>query len=309
MSDMPLIFMTTLLFNFNLKANILNIGDVSPKVIYGADNRYEVDHYPNELFREKARSVAIKISKKKITPSLTEEGYFNFFKYTLALNNPNICPDEKYLTQFTPGDCTGFLITKNRILTAGHCIFTDADCENNAWVFDFNENTDKFEKKNVYNCKKIIAHNYQYTKKKILDYTIIELDRPTDRNSLKLRHNGFVNKGTPLVVIGHPLGLPMKIADNALVRTPFDGDESEHPIQNFLRRRYFFTSDIDTFSGNSGSPVFNNLTGIVEGMLIQGADDFSYNDEKGCIEIIKLNNTDNDAQEKILRINAIPELK
>ena len=46
---------------------------------------------------------------------------------------------------------------------------------------------------------------------------------------------------TPLVVIGHPSGLPTKIADGAWVRN----NESE----------YYFVTNLDTFGGNSGSAV------------------------------------------------------
>jgi hypothetical protein len=56
-----------------------------------------------------------------------------------------------------------------------------------------------------------------------------------------------------LHIIGHPKGLPLKIAGNAVV------------TKQFTDRT--FRSSLDNFKGNSGSPVFNSITHEVEGLL------------------------------------------
>jgi len=61
-------------------------------------------------------------------------------------------------------------------------------------------------------------------------------------------------------VIGHPVGLPVKVAGDAKVR-----DASP---------RYFVMTDLDTFGGNSGSAVFNAKTKLIEGILVRGGTDF-----------------------------------
>jgi V8-like Glu-specific endopeptidase len=100
------------------------------------------------------------------------------------------------------------------------------------------------------------------------DYAFIELDRKVnDRQPLKVRKTGKISKGASLVVIGHPTGLPTKIADGANVRT--------------LQGK-FFVANLDTFGGNSGSAVFNAETEEVEGILVRGETDYVYNSSLGC---------------------------
>jgi hypothetical protein len=65
-------------------------------------------------------------------------------------------------------------------------------------------------------------------------------------------------------VVGHPSGLPVTIAGGATVQ---------------LHRQTFFQADLDTYQGNSGSPVFNGdrlRAGelFVEGILVRGEVDF-----------------------------------
>ncbi len=64
----------------------------------------------------------------------------------------------------------------------------------------------------------------------------------------------------PVFVLGHPSGLPTKFADGANVR-----DNSLAPS---------FLANLDTYGGNSGSPVFNAQTREVEGILARGEADF-----------------------------------
>ena len=59
----------------------------------------------------------------------------------------------------------------------------------------------------------------------------------------------------------------MKIADGAWVR------KNTNPV--------FFQTNLDAFGGNSGSPVLNSETGEVEGILVRGEIDYSY-DSRGC---------------------------
>ncbi len=70
-----------------------------------------------------------------------------------------------------------------------------------------------------------------------------------------------------LVVIGRPSGLPTKVADGAQVRSVND---------------VFLVANLDTYGGNSGSAVFNAVTGVVEGILVRGDTDYVYNAQLGC---------------------------
>lgn len=72
---------------------------------------------------------------------------------------------------------------------------------------------------------------------------------------------------TPLVVVGTPSGIPMKVGSGR-VR---GGDD--------LR---LFT-DLDIFGGNSGSPVFNRETGLIEGIHVcSEPGNYQRDDERSC---------------------------
>ena len=70
---------------------------------------------------------------------------------------------------------------------------------------------------------------------------------------------GEIQVGEPLCLIGHPWGLPTKVSHTAEVLKN-DG-------------LTWFMANLDSFEGNSGSAVFNELTGEVEGILVRGKPD------------------------------------
>ncbi len=277
-------------------------------LIYGADDRYEVNEYANPLFIEKARSVALKVSARKLSENREDPTLINFNTRKLKQVVPQICSDERFVDQVSLGDCSGFLISPNKLITAGHCITSEQECLSNKWVFDFKADTKVIKKSNVYSCKKVIAQKYIYNKIQVNDFAVIELDRPVfGRAPLEYRKKGFVDHETPLVVIGHPLGLPMKITDGGRV-AGLNNIEKETTFRSVFLRRNYFTANLDTFAGNSGSPVLNYETGKVEGILIQGADDFIFNQDRGCSESRHLSNDALNTYEKVMRINHVPGL-
>ena len=83
----------------------------------------------------------------------------------------------------------------------------------------------------------------------------------------EIRKSGGVEVGEDLVVIGHPTGLPTKIADGANVRR---------------RAGTYFVANLDTYGGNSGSAVFNANTGVVEGILVRGETDYRRDYRRNC---------------------------
>ena len=77
---------------------------------------------------------------------------------------------------------------------------------------------------------------------------------------VRLRRQGKVADDEKVYVLGHPSGLPLKYAPGAQVRGNDDPS--------------FFVANLDTYGGNSGSPVFNERTGEVEGILVRGETDY-----------------------------------
>jgi hypothetical protein len=154
------------------------------------------------------------------------------------------------------------------VLTAGHCIPKQKSCNEAALVFGFAYGTPGAEvaraaREDVYACRKLIAGG----KDSDLDFALIELDRDvTGRAPLLAQEHPDYRAGHPLAMIGHSEGLPAKLADQAVIRSnPRRIQESDDDT---------FESDLTSFTGNSGSPVFDALSGRVLGILVAGENDY-----------------------------------
>ncbi len=239
----------------------------SNKVIYGIDNRVDVFESTSSKFVKLSKSTAAMVLNYKIKPINSYEVELS----GMTLEDSGVCKSEKFSQQPTVANCSGFLVDKNKLVTAGHCIEDATDCANNSWVFDYKvDYSDQgkviVDKSKVYKCKKIISRDLNTTTKN--DYALIELEEVvTDREPLKFRKTGKAKVGDKLVVIGHPSGLPSKIADGAKIRSTGS---------------VFFNANLDTYGGNSGSAVFNATTGVIEGILVRGDQDYKWDSALGC---------------------------
>jgi len=239
--------------------------DKQLKVIYGDDNRLDVFESPNEAYVTLSRSTAAMVPNSNVRVQGNES----------VLNGPTMvsrgfCADERFSHQITAAMCSGFLVGDKYLVTAGHCITSESDCASNKWVFDYKvddagQSGVTVANSSVYSCKRIISRSLDRLSQD--DYAYIELDRAvTDRAPLTFRKTGSIRAGDEILVIGHPTGLPTKITDGAKVRA--------------LKGK-FFTANLDTYGGNSGSAVFNATTGVVEGILVRGENDY-ISDSRGC---------------------------
>jgi len=242
-------------------------GTKTTKVIYGTDNRVDVFESSNTLFKKLAKSTAAMIPSHKVED-------LNAYEVKLAGNTlaeRGMCKSERFADQPTTADCSGFLVGKDLLVTAGHCMKSDSDCASNKWVFDYKveysgQSEVVVQKTSVYECESILSQSLDSGSQN--DYALIKLKKEvTGRSPLKYRTSGTAQVGDKLVVIGHPTGLPTKIADGASVRSIGS---------------VFFTANLDTYGGNSGSAVFNAGTGMIEGILVRGDTDYIYDAAQGC---------------------------
>jgi len=187
-------------------------------VIYGEDNRKDVFESTDSALVELSKSTAAMISSDKLK-SLNGDIVIS----AQTLESRGICAKERFSKQISAANCSGFLVAPNILVTAGHCIKSEYDCATYKWVFDFKvDHADQGDvqvpKNYVYSCKKMISRTLDQMSKD--DYAVIELDKKvTDRRPLTFRKSGKISKGSSLAVIGHPTGLPTKIADGAKVRS------------------------------------------------------------------------------------------
>ena len=232
------------------------------RVIYGVDNRSEAANYPDARVRELSRSVAGRFRRADV--SLVSGG-ISFRQQTLV-DTRNVCSSEPFANEYSLAECTGFLVGDDTLVTAGHCVVNQSDCADHVWVFDYIQGHDSASRPTIFGCMAVLAQS-----RNILDdYAVIKLDHKVEgRKPLTLRTSGEIDTAADLLVIGHPLGLPLKITDEGSVRS-------------VEKDKNFFTAELDTYGGNSGAPVINLATLQVEGVLIRGDHDFEMRADLSC---------------------------
>ncbi len=262
---------TLFLFSANSFAN-----DISTRVIYGEDDRKDLYEIKDSNLIESARSTAVLVYEDQL---IDKGNYYDTVTETFK-DALGLCPTEPFAHQYSTGFCSGFLVDNKTLVTAGHCVRSESKCKSTAFAFDFatkdknDPGPTQFPKENVFHCKKLLS---SYVNGNGADYAIIELDREVQgRTPLNVRKSGSVKDGDALIVIGYPSGVPVKVAAGANVRSQSSG---------------YFVANLDTYGGNSGSAVFNEGTGEVEGILVRGETDFVYQnscrvsnvcDDDGC---------------------------
>lgn len=238
------------------------------KVIYGEDRRVDVEDHPDSFLRELARSSAAKISNIRLQK--IDEDFYQVRGRTLA--EQGVCSDERFSDQLASASCSGFLIGPDLLVTAAHCISHESDCLTHKWVFDFKVsnaphlNEYKISSEQVFRCTEIVERKYQH--RPYIDYAVIRLDRPVEgREFLELRRQGQPSQSVELAMLGHPSGLPLKITDGGRIRR--------------IEATTLLVS-IDAFAGNSGSAVVDAQTGVVEGILVRGEEDYVWDNVNNC---------------------------
>lgn len=237
-----------------------------PKVIYGKDNRQELYQVQDKSLKTLSRSVAMVVDKSDIFGSPQDP--INSLRLLHAGDDFNLCRDELFYNQYMSGFCTAFLVADDIMATAGHCFKFLASCYTSAFVFDWHSTgahqvPTSTSTQNIYSCKEVIVSQTDPR-----DYALIRLDRKvTDRQPLKLRPSARVAEKEEVFSMGHPFGLPLKVVREAHVRRSY---------------RKQFVTNLDTYQGNSGSPIISESTHEVLGILTGGDNDLDYDGDRKC---------------------------
>ena len=261
----------------------------APNTIYGDDGRLDLYQVKDARVRKLAEStVALFESYDVALDTAAGQAVLATRPYG---SGENLCKDEPFWDQKNGAFCSGSLVAPDIIMTAGHCV-TDADsCASTKFVFGFGiENKgdvpDAVPAGEVYGCKELLG---RLQEGKGADWALVRLDRAAaNHEPLALDRGDGVANGTPVFVIGHPAGLPTKVAGGAKVR-----DASPNG---------YFVTNLDTYGGNSGSAVFGAGTGLVEGILVRGEQDFV---RRGACRVSKRCPDDGCRGEDVTKISAL----
>ncbi len=215
-----------------------------------------------------------------------------------------VSPETPFVNQPSAYGFTGFLIADDLLMSCRHGFYP----QDKRWkvtdfvaVFGFvmeDETTccEVFSISQVYEIKEVVAEAPARDRRQ--DWLIARLDRKVEHPDIQpltimedLEWVDSMPFGTPLYMLGHPFGLPLKF-------TP-DGRVLEK-----LTDEYYKTS-LDSFVGNSGSPVIEVTTQKVVGIFVSGrTGELKANGQSQQIELVySVGNLMQVANEKIQKIS------
>ncbi|WP_081653493.1 serine protease [Bacteriovorax sp. DB6_IX] len=236
-------------------------------IIYGDNNISKVEELENRDLTELAKSVAAVVSSHRVMDVDHQRDHLLFRGETLA-SAYRMC-DDSLNSQRAGIRCTSFLVGKDLLLTAGHCLVDpqlgstkEEVCENSEYIFDLNDSAfqgessviARIEREKAYKCQSIVDYKLDDDG----DYALIKLNREvSDREPLKLLNIQDLKYGNAISTIGFPLGLTL--------RASTDGQFFE--LSNDKR---WLLNQVDTFFGSSGGPIIDEATKMVVGIHTHG---------------------------------------
>lgn len=283
------IFLTILLINLKLTS----FADLYTKAIYGESDLEFTSSSRVGTIKKQALSVAMMIDNSILSQHIVDSLYR--IDSTSLNESAPVCDDNPWKNNIAIGQCSSFLVSPNKVLTAGHCIKNTAEaCSKKSFVFDLKDDfyTSTFgqflSSNQIYNCKSIVKHKVDYDSG--LDYALIELDRAVqDRDLIDSQRVEESLDLSELYMIGYPLGLGSMVSSFGHIREEYQS---------------IYVTNLDSFVGNSGSPVFSGPDNKLIGLLSRGEKDFKWNSQDKCFELIKCSDS-SCRGEDVVKLNAI----
>ncbi len=245
--------------------------------VFGADSRRERYQVESAAIRKAARSSVALIASVDLTRDAATGAYAVPKPQTLA-ERLDVCDGERFVAQPSVPACSGTLIAPDLVLTAGHCVGPDF-CTRIVVVFDFAYDAaagrtpmrvvENVPADNVYRCKQVVqaVDTVDTDAATGADFGIFRLDRPvTGRAPVAVDWAAAREPGSELIAVGHPEGLPQKIAGSKVVSQLDD----------------FILHEADIFTGSSGSGVFATNGKLVALTSFGGPDDYFFDRRRKC---------------------------
>jgi V8-like Glu-specific endopeptidase len=247
---------------------------LTARAIYGPkDERQDFYDLTDDGLRTLARATVALFTAGAVQPS----GAKVSIKTKTLREAEKLCPGEKFEGQPSGAFCSGTLIAPDTVLTAGHCVseisggsspgpVSDTRFVFGYWMSDATTPPKEIPSEQVFSGKEAINGEFSETR----DWAVVRLDRPVPETLAKPVIDWAVEplrKDQKVFTFGFPSGIPLKYAPNA-------------PVRDI--KQTFYVAELSTFSGNSGSGVYDQATKKLAGVLVRGEVDYLKDNANKC---------------------------
>jgi hypothetical protein len=240
----------------------LEVETVSQPVIFGADTRLEYGELTDpRMFRLADATAALfdesDVSCSAGTCSLTTQP---FEDADTDEGWKDLCDDVAFKGQEKGAFCTAFLVAPDLMATAGHCLGCTSGgcppCDDQKVIFGFTATANGTADTSVpyanrYTCVGTPAGRLTDEE----DWAVFRIDRAAEGRTPLIVNYSDKLLDDEMMIAGNPDGLPMKVTRNGSIKHDSD------PL--------WFGTNLDAFGGNSGSPVVDYRTGVVDGIHVR----------------------------------------
>lgn len=188
-----------------------------------------------------------------------------------------LCEDELFIDEPSGSYCSGVLVGEQWVATARHCV-KGLETAKIRVVTEYRDIQNTSGKPMPLAFPKAAVYTVSETRMSVdgEDWALVKLDRavpgeaPIEVDLTQVTSG----RGLTLTAVGHPLGLPVKYADGAVVL----------PVGSAFESALLYRATLDTYGGNSGSPIVDTRTKRLVGILSAGDKDFEYRAVDRCYE-------------------------
>lgn len=222
-------------------------GERTDAVLYGGDDRMPLDP---AIHPELSETLAALVPSERLT---IDGERVSLAATTLAerLGGP-LCEGERFATELSLSECSAVLVEGDAVLTAAHCVPTDAACDDLRVVFGYRRDDGTLAPVVADQVFRCVAREDE---RPALDRIRLRLDRDTARTPMPL---GRAAAGDRVAIAGHPAGAPAVVETLSVDRREGAG----------------FVLYADVEDGSSGSPVTRE--GTLVGVLAAGESDYEW---------------------------------
>jgi hypothetical protein len=244
---------------------------LSQPVIYGTDDRRELYDAPSDRVRDFGAQTVVALIEDAALEGHGLSGARAAFEAPSWSERRQLCESVRFGEQPAAATCSGVLVDRDLVLTAGHCA-RQLDCESLSVVFGYHYleggGVPVLADEQIYRCAEVLSFEVESEVSR-MDYGWLRLDRrvsESQRPAALTPIAAAVELDEALLAFGFGGGVPLKVQPDVRV-----ADARSDQLD-------YFVMALDAFEGASGGPVIR-ADGTVVGVLAQGRADYVETDQ------------------------------